>query len=83
LSGLLQNDDLNALERFKIDLQWFEKNYRELKDKCDKQFVAILHENVVKSSRDSLELKRQLKEEYGNLNQFLIRYVGDIKMTYS
>jgi len=74
-------DDL-ALKKLKAgnkDLEWFSKNFPELKKKYPKKFVAIKDQNVVVAANKLDTLIKTLKQKFGNPNDFLIDFVPDEK----
>lgn len=68
--------DLKAGNR---DLEWFSKNFSELKKKYPKKFVAIKDQNVVIASSKLETLIKLLKQKFGNPNDFLIDFVPNDK----
>ena len=61
------------------DLEWFSKNFSNLKKKYPKKFVAIKDQNVVITASKLETLIKLLKEKFGNPNDFLIDFVPDDK----
>ena len=61
------------------DLEWFSKNFSDLKKKYPKKFVAIKDQNVVITANKLETLIKLLKEKFGNPNDFLIDFVPDDK----
>ena len=74
------NAETLVLEELKAgnkDLEWFSKNFSDLKKKYPKKFVAIKNQNVVIASSKLETLIKHLKEKFGNPNDFLIDFVPD------
>jgi len=74
------NAEALALEELKAgtkDLEWFSKNFSDIKKKYPKKFVAIKDQNVVVSASKLETLIKVLKEKFGNPNDFLIDFVPD------
>ena len=74
------NEDELSLQELKAankDLEWFTKNYSELKKKYPKKFVAIKNQNVVTAASKLETLIKHLKEKFGDANKFLIDFVPD------
>ncbi len=70
---------LEELKAGNKDLEWFSKNFSELKKKYPKKFVAIKDQNVVVAASKLETLIKRLKEKFGNPNDFLIDFVPDDK----
>lgn len=70
---------LKELKAGNKDLEWFSKNFSELKKKYPKKFVAIKNQNVVISTSKLDTLIKRLKEKFGDSNDFLIDFVPDDK----
>ena len=70
---------LKELKAGNKDLEWFSKNFSELKKKYPKKFVAIKDQDVVIAASKLETLIKQLKQEFGNPNDFLIDFVPDDK----
>lgn len=70
---------LEELKAGNKDLEWFSKNFSELKKKYPKKFVAIKDQNVVVATSKLETLIKRLKEKFGNPNDFLIDFVPDDK----
>lgn len=70
---------LEELKAGNKDLEWFSKNFSELKKKYPKKFVAIKDQNVVVAASKLETLIKLLKEKFGNPNDFLIDFVPDDK----
>ena len=76
------NAETLVLEELKIgtkDLEWFCKNFSDIKKKYPKKFVAIKDQNVVIAASKLETLIKLLKEKFGNPNDFLIDFVPDDK----
>ncbi|MCK4365112.1 MAG: hypothetical protein KAW45_03595 [Thermoplasmatales archaeon] len=76
------NAETLVLEELKAgnkDLEWFSKNFSELKKKYPKKFVAIKDQNVVIAASKLETLIKHLKQKFGNPNDFLIDFVPDDK----
>ena len=76
------NAETLVLEELKAgtkDLEWFSKNFSDIKKKYPKKFVAIKDQNVVISASKLETLIKLLKEKFGNPNDFLIDFVPDDK----
>ena len=76
------NAETLILEELKAgakDLEWFSKNFSDLKKKYPKKFVAIKDQNVVMTASKLETLIKLLKEKFGNPNDFLIDFVPDDK----
>ena len=76
------NAETLALEELKAgnkDLEWFSKNFPELKKKYPKKFVAIKDQNVVIASSKLETLIKILKKKFGNPNDYLIDFIPDDK----
>jgi len=76
------NAETLILEELKAgtkDLEWFSKNFAELKKKYPKKFVAIKDQNVVIAASKLETLIKDLKQKFGNPNDFLIDFVPDDK----
>ena len=74
------NAETLVLEELKAgikDLEWFSKNFSDLKKKYPKKFVAIKNQNVVIAASKLETLIKHLKEKFGNPNDFLIDFVPD------
>ena len=70
---------LEELKAGNKDLEWFSKNFQELKKKYPKKFVAIKDQNVVIAASKLETLIKHLKQKFGNPNDFLIDFVPDDK----
>ena len=70
---------LEELKAGNKDLEWFSKNFPELKKKYPKKFVAIKDQNVVIAASKLETLIKHLKQKFGNPNDFLIDFVPDDK----
>jgi len=68
---------LEELKAGNKDLEWFSKNFSDLKKKYPKKFVAIKNQNVVIAASKLKTLIKNLKEKYGTPNDFLIDFVPD------
>ena len=67
------NAETLVLEELKAgtkDLEWFSKNFSDIKKKYPKKFVAIKDQNVVVSASKLDALIEHLKEKFGNPNDF-------------
>jgi hypothetical protein len=76
------NAETLVLEELKAgtkDLEWFSKNFSDIKKKYPKKFVAIKDQNVVVAASKLDTLIERLKEKFGNPNDFLIDFVPDDK----
>lgn len=76
------NAETLVLEELKAgtkDLEWFSKNFSDIKKKYPKKFVAIKDQNVVVAASKLNTLIEHLKEKFGNPNDFLIDFVPDDK----
>lgn len=76
------NAETLVLEELKAgtkDLEWFSKNFSDIKKKYPKKFVAIKDQNVVVAASKLETLIKRLKEKFGNPNDFLIDFVPDDK----
>lgn len=76
------NAETLVLEELKAgnkDLEWFSKNFSELKKKYPKKFVAIKDQNIVVAASKLDTLIKLLKQKFGNPNDFLIDFVPDDK----
>jgi hypothetical protein len=76
------NADNLALKELKAgnkDLEWFSKNFPEIKKKYPKKFVAIKNQKVVITATKLETLIKHLKQKFGNTNNFLIDFVPDDK----
>lgn len=76
------NAETLVLEELKAgtkDLEWFSKNFSDIKKKYPKKFVAIKDQNVVVAASKLDTLIKHLKEKFGNPNDFLIDFVPDDK----
>jgi len=76
------NAETLVLEELKAgtkDLEWFSKNFSDIKKKYPKKFVAIKDQNVVVAASKLETLIKLLKEKFGNPNDFLIDFVPDDK----
>ena len=76
------NAETLVLEELKAgnrDLEWFSKNFQELKKKYPKKFVAIKDQDVVVADSKLETLIKILKEKFGNPNDYLIDFVPDDK----
>lgn len=76
------NAETLVLEELKAgtkDLEWFSKNFSDIKKKYPKKFVAIKDQNVVVAASKLDTLIKLLKEKFGNPNDFLIDFVPDDK----
>ena len=76
------NAETLILEELKAgtkDLEWFSRNFSDLKKKYPKKFVAIKDQNVVITASKLETLIKLLKEKFGNPNDFLIDFVPDDK----
>ena len=76
------NAETLVLEELKAgtkDLEWFSKNFSDIKKKYPKKFVAIKDQNVVLAASKLDTLIKHLKEKFGNPNDFLIDFVPDDK----
>jgi hypothetical protein len=76
------NAETLVLEELKAgtkDLEWFSKNFSDIKKKYPKKFVAIKDQNIVVAASKLDTLIKLLKEKFGNPNDFLIDFVPDDK----
>jgi len=76
------NAETLVLEELKAgtkDIEWFSKNFSDIKKKYPKKFVAIKDQNVVLAASKLDTLIKHLKEKFGNPNDFLIDFVPDDK----
>ncbi len=76
------NAETLVLEELKAgtkDLEWFSKNFSDIKKKYPKKFVAIKDQNVVVAASKLDTLIEHLKEKFGKPNDFLIDFVPDDK----
>lgn len=76
------NAETLVLEELKAgtkDLEWFSKNFSDIKKKYPKKFVAIKDQNIVAAASKLDTLIKHLKEKFGNPNDFLIDFVPDDK----
>lgn len=76
------NAETLVLEELKAgtkDLEWFSKNFSDIKKKYPKKFVAIKDQNVVVAASKLETLIKLLKKKFGNPNDFLIDFVPDDK----
>ena len=70
---------LDELKAGTKDLEWFSKNFSDIKKKYPKKFVAVKDQNVVVAASKLETLIKLLKEKFGNPNDFLIDFVPDDK----
>ena len=70
---------LKELKAGNKDLEWFSKNFSELRKKYPKKFVAIKNQNVVITASKLDTLIKRLKEKLGDPNDFLIDFLPDDK----
>jgi hypothetical protein len=76
------NAETLVLEELKAgtkDLEWFSKNFSDIKKKYPKKFVAIKDQSIVVAASKLDTLIKLLKEKFGNPNDFLIDFVPDDK----
>jgi len=76
------NEDTLILEELQVgtkNLEWFSKNYSNLKKKYPKKFVAIKNQHIVLAENKLNILIEKLKQKFGNPNDFLIDFVPDEK----
>jgi len=76
------NAETLVLEELKAgtkDMEWFSKNFSDIKKKYPKKFVAVKDQNVVVAASKLETLIKLLKERFGNPNDFLIDFVPDDK----
>ena len=72
--------DEQSIQKLKAankDLEWFTKNFSDIKKKYPKKFVAIKDQNVVITASKLETLIKRLKEKFGDPNKFLIDFVPD------
>lgn len=70
---------IEELKEGNKDLEWFSKNFSNLKKKYPRRYVAIKNQDVVASASKLEILIKQLKQNFGNPNDFLIDFVPDDK----
>ncbi len=68
---------LQELKAANKDLEWFTKNFSDLKKKYPKKYVAIKDQNVVISASKLETLIKRLKNKFADPNKFLIDFVPD------
>ncbi|MGC1932274.1 MAG: DUF5678 domain-containing protein [Candidatus Nitrosopolaris sp.] len=75
---ILQNE-LEKLQQFEKNSEWFQNHYEELRDKYKDQYVAInlgiKNVNPLDHDRDYERLINRLRENYGDLGAFVIELV--------
>ena len=68
---------IQELKAANKDLEWFTKNFSDLKKKYPKKYVAIKDQNVVISASKLETLIKRLKSKFNDPNKFLIDFVPD------
>ena len=78
------NAETLALKELKAgtkDLEWFSKNFSDIKKKYPKKYVAVKDQNIVVSASKLETLIKLLKKKFDNPNDFLIDFIPDDKYT--
>lgn len=68
---------LQKLKQGNRDLEWFSKNYSDLKKKYPKKFVAVKDRRIVMVESKLENLLDKLRKRYGDTKEFLIDFLPD------
>jgi hypothetical protein len=71
------NQELQCLEQFEKEDNWFRANFSKLQEKFANKFVAIEGENVIASGDKSLTVLEKAKEKSKDLSMVLIEFVPE------
>jgi hypothetical protein len=73
--------ELERLERYKRDFEWFQASFNEILNEYAKKFVAIKDQEIVDNDNDSTSLLKRLKRDQ-DIRQYLIEYVDKHKLPH-
>lgn len=67
---------VDVLSNFEINAKWLRKNYDDLKNDFNNEWVAVLDESVLDHDTNLERLVKRLKSNHGKVyNQIAVEYV--------
>lgn len=82
MSRVLQDEELEKLNQYKRDFEWFQESFNEILNEYTKKFIAIRNQTIVDNDNNSSQLLERLKEKYNDLSPFVIEYVDKQKLAH-
>jgi hypothetical protein len=82
LSRVTHDEELERLDQYKRDFEWFQESFNEILNEFTKKFIAIRDQAIVDNDNNSSQLLDRLKEKYNDLSPFLIEYVDKRKLAH-
>ncbi|RLF64448.1 MAG: hypothetical protein DRN31_00155 [Thermoplasmata archaeon] len=72
-----EHEELALLEKFQEDSQWMAKKYKELQEKYEGKFVAIIDKEVVGVNEDVENLIKEIKDKLNEdeLGRAIMEYI--------
>ena len=82
MSRVTHDEELERLDQYKRDFEWFQESFNEILNEFTKKFIAIRDQAIVDNDNNSSQLLDRLKEKYNDLSPFLIEYVDKRKLAH-
>ena len=77
---LIHNKELEKLKKYKEDLEWFQSNYPQFKDRYKGEYLAIKDKKILAHNSDLQLLLNTIGED--NNNSTVIEYINEHKYLY-
>lgn len=68
--------DLEMLQSSEEDLEWFNKNSQQIREKFAKQIIAIKDKKIIANAKNNKELLKKLEEEKIDDSEVLIEVIS-------
>jgi len=68
-------NDLALLDKAFLDLEYFRKNFEDIRERLEGEFIAIKNQKIVAFAPDKSILIKKLKKEGIDESEVLIEYV--------
>jgi Family of unknown function (DUF5678) len=78
----MHDEELEKLNQYKRDFEWFQESFNEILTEFTKKFIAIRDQAIVDNDNNSSQLLERLKEKYNDISPFLIEYVDKRKLAH-
>lgn len=83
MSQMLLAQELRKLRRFDEDVEWFQKNYAQLKRRYRGEYVAVKNQEIVDHDKDAKTLLKRLRKKFGDLGSLVVEYISERKVEYA
>jgi hypothetical protein len=75
--------EFEKLKKLKKDFEWFESNYKKLKQEYKGEYVAIKNGSISYHDIDVFKLMEKMKETGENTSSFIIQHISEDKYIYA